>query len=275
LIFRGDIKKGICAFYIPLCDDYTYKGDSMLFAKKKKEDVFVDYENLPVHIGIIMDGNGRWAKKRGLPRSLGHREGAKTLEKITRFAGDIGIRYVTYYAFSTENWKRPTKEVESLMRLMVDYLDDYERLLGGEDIRIRIIGKREGLSDEILEKIKIVEDATKHNSKITMNIAINYGGREDILNAVKKISTAVKSGEMSPDEITEDDINSNLYTYYMPDPDLIIRPSGELRLSNFLMWQSAYSEFWFSDINWPDFTKDDLLRAISDFQKRNRRYGGV
>lgn len=247
----------------------------MLFAKKKKEDVFVDYENLPVHIGIIMDGNGRWAKKRGLPRSLGHREGAKTLEKITRFAGDIGIRYVTYYAFSTENWKRPTKEVEALMRLMVDYLDDYERLLGGEDIRIRIIGKREGLSDEILEKIKIVEEATKHNSKITMNIAINYGGREDILNAVKRISTAVKNGEMSPDEITEDDINSNLYTYYMPDPDLIIRPSGELRLSNFLMWQSAYSEFWFSDINWPDFTKDDLLKAISDFQKRNRRYGGV
>ena len=247
----------------------------MLFVKKKKEELFVDYDNLPVHIGIIMDGNGRWAKKRGLPRSLGHREGAKTLEKITRFAGDIGIRYVTYYAFSTENWKRPTKEVEALMKLMVDYLDDYERLLGGEDIRIRIIGKREGLSDEILEKIKIVEEATKHNSKITMNIAINYGGREDILNAVKKIATSVERGEMTAAQITEEDINDNLYTYYMPDPDLIIRPSGELRLSNFLMWQSAYSEFWFSDINWPDFTKDDLLKAISDFQKRNRRYGGV
>lgn len=248
----------------------------MLFGKnRKKDDINVDFDNLPEHIGIIMDGNGRWAKKRGLPRSAGHREGAKTLEKITRFAGDIGIRYITYYAFSTENWKRPSKEVESLMKLMVMYLDDYKRLLGGEDIRIRIIGKREGLSEEILEKIKVVEENTKHNSKITMNIAVNYGGREDIVNAVKTIANKVRNGEINPDEITEKHIEENLYTSYMPDPDLIIRPSGELRLSNFLMWQSAYSEFWFSDINWPDFTKDDFLKAISDFQKRNRRYGGV
>lgn len=248
----------------------------MFFRKKSFNDaVNVDYNNLPEHIGIIMDGNGRWAKKRGLPRKFGHREGAKVLEKITRFAGDIGVKYITYYAFSTENWKRPNAEVESLMKLMVEYLDDYERLLGGEDIRIRIIGKREGLSDEILEKIQIVENATKNNSKITMNIAINYGGREDILNAVKTIAAKVEKGEMHPENISEQDISDNLYTYYMPDPDLIIRPSGELRLSNFLMWQSAYSEFWFSDINWPDFTKDDFLKAISDFQKRNRRYGGV
>jgi len=247
----------------------------MFFKKKKDYGIQVDYDNLPEHIGIIMDGNGRWAKERGLPRSAGHRQGAKTLEKLTRFAGDIGIRYITYYAFSTENWKRPTKEVESLMKLMIMYLDDYERLLGGEDIRIRIIGKREGLSQEILEKIEIVENATKNNSKITMNIAINYGGREDILNAVKKIASKVEKGEISSEDITEEDIQNNLYTHYMPDPDLIIRPSGELRLSNFLMWQSAYSEFWFSDINWPDFTKDDFLKAISDFQKRNRRYGGV
>ena len=248
----------------------------MFFRKKTLDNtVDVDYNNLPEHIGIIMDGNGRWAKKRGLPRRFGHREGAKVLEKITRFAGDIGIKYITYYAFSTENWKRPDDEVHSLMRLMVEYLDDYERLLGGEDIRIRIIGKREGLSDEILEKINIVENATKQNSKITMNIAINYGGREDILNAVKTIASKVEKGEMKADDITEQDICDNLYTYYMPDPDLIIRPSGELRLSNFLMWQSAYSEFWFSDINWPDFTKEDFLKAISDFQKRNRRYGGV
>ncbi len=248
----------------------------MFFRKKSLDDTInVDYNNLPEHIGIIMDGNGRWAKKRGLPRRFGHREGAKVLEKITRFAGDIGIRYITYYAFSTENWKRPDSEVHSLMRLMVEYLDDYERLLGGEDIRIRIIGKREGLSDEILEKIDIVENATRQNSKITMNIAINYGGREDILNAVKALASKVEKGEIKADDITEQDICDNLYTYYMPDPDLIIRPSGELRLSNFLMWQSAYSEFWFSDINWPDFTKDDFLRAISDFQKRNRRYGGV
>ncbi len=247
----------------------------MLFNKKKNTDFHVDYDNLPDHIGIIMDGNGRWAKKRGLPRSMGHREGAKVLEKLTRFAGDIGIKYITYYAFSTENWKRPTKEVESLMKLMIMYLDDYERLLGGEDIRIRIIGKREGLSPEILEKIEIVENATKHNSKITMNIAVNYGGREDILNSVKTLASKVESGELSAADITEQDITDNLYTHYMPDPDLIIRPSGELRLSNFLIWQSAYSEFWFSDINWPDFTKEDFLKAISDFQRRNRRYGGV
>lgn len=247
----------------------------MLFSKKKINDFEVDYNNLPEHIGIIMDGNGRWARKRGLPRSAGHREGAKTLEKLTRFAGDIGIKYITYYAFSTENWKRPSKEVESLMKLMIMYLDDYKRLLGGEDIRIRIIGKREGLSEEILKKIEIVENDTKHNSKITMNIAVNYGGREDILNSVKIIADKVEKGLLKPEDITEEDISSNLYTNYMPDPDLIIRPSGELRLSNFLMWQSAYSEFWFSDINWPDFTKDDFLRAISDFQKRNRRYGGV
>ncbi len=247
----------------------------MLFSKKKINDFEVDYNNLPEHIGIIMDGNGRWARKRGLPRSAGHREGAKTLEKLTRFAGDIGIKYITYYAFSTENWKRPSKEVESLMKLMTMYLDDYKRLLGGEDIRIRIIGKREGLSEEILRKIEIVENDTKHNSKITMNIAVNYGGREDILNSVKIIADKVEKGLLKPEDITEEDISSNLYTNYMPDPDLIIRPSGELRLSNFLMWQSAYSEFWFSDINWPDFTKDDFLRAISDFQKRNRRYGGV
>jgi len=248
----------------------------MFFAKKKKIDTIdVDYNNLPEHIGIIMDGNGRWAKHRGLPRSAGHREGARTLEKITRFAGDIGIKYITYYAFSTENWKRPSKEVESLMKLMVLYLDDYKRLLGGEDIRIRIIGKREGLSDEILEKINIVEENTKNNNKITMNIAINYGGREDILNSVKTIARKVEAGMLKADDITEQDIENNLYTNYMPDPDLIIRPSGELRLSNFLMWQSAYSEFWFSDINWPDFTKNDFLKAISDFQKRNRRYGGV
>ena len=169
----------------------------MFFRKKTLDNtVDVDYNNLPEHIGIIMDGNGRWAKKRGLPRRFGHREGAKVLEKITRFAGDIGIKYITYYAFSTENWKRPDDEVHSLMRLMVEYLDDYERLLGGEDIRIRIIGKREGLSDEILEKINIVENATKQNSKITMNIAINYGGREDILNAVKTIASKVEKGEI-------------------------------------------------------------------------------
>ncbi len=247
----------------------------MFFLKKKKMTHEVDYNNLPTHIGIIMDGNGRWAKKRGLPRSAGHSAGARTLEKITRFAGKIGIKYVTFYAFSTENWRRPSDEVEALMKLMVVYLDDYKRLIGDEDIRIRFIGTKEGLSDEIKEKIKIVEEATKNNSNITMNIALNYGGREEIVHAVKEISKEVVSGVLLPENIDEKCINDHLYTYYMPDPDFIIRPSGELRLSNFLLWQSAYSEFWFSNINWPDFTGDDLLCAIADYQKRNRRYGGV
>lgn len=247
----------------------------MFFSRKKKIAAEVDYDNLPTHIGIIMDGNGRWAKKRGLPRSAGHRAGARTLEKITRFAGKIGIKYVTFYAFSTENWRRPSDEVDALMKLMVVYLDDYKRLIGGEDIRIRFIGTKEGLSEEIKRKIDIVENATKDNSNITMNIALNYGGREEIVHAVRSICKEVSDGTLKIEDIDEKQLSNHMYTYYMPDPDFIIRPSGELRLSNFLMWQSAYSEFWFSDINWPDFTGDDLLSAIADYQRRNRRYGGV
>ena len=235
----------------------------------------LDINNLPKHIGIIMDGNGRWAKKRGLPRSAGHRVGAKVLEQITRDAGHLGIRYLTVYAFSTENWKRPSDEVEALMKLLSEYLDDYKRLIGDEDIRVKIIGSYEGLSDEIIAKIKNIEEQTKNNSAITLNIALNYGGRDELVKAFQKISEKVKEGNISPDDITEDMISENLYTNYMPDPDFIIRPSGEYRLSNFLLWQSAYSEFWYSNILWPDFTRDDLIKAIIDYQKRNRRYGGV
>ncbi len=247
-----------------------------LFKKKKKELlVKLDMSRLPVHIGIIMDGNGRWAKKRGLPRSAGHRMGARVLEQITRDAGNLGIRYLTVYAFSTENWSRPANEVEELMKLLGEYLDDYKRLVGDEDIRIKIIGSPDGLSDDILRKIKVVEDATKNNSAITLNIALNYGGRDEIVHSVKKIAKDVKQGRISPEDIDEAILSSNMYTNYMPDPDFIIRPSGEKRLSNFLLWQSAYSEFWFSDINWPDFTRDDLIRAIVDYQNRSRRFGGV
>ena len=245
------------------------------FAKKKKLLNEIDMNNIPQHIGIIMDGNGRWATRRGLPRSAGHAAGAKTLDKITRSAEKLGVRYVTVYAFSTENWKRPKDEVEALMKLMIDYLDDYKRVLGGENIRIRIIGKREELSDEINRKIDIVEENTKDNDKITLTIAINYGGREEIVSAAKKVCSMVADGEISAEDITEDMLSDNMYTSYMPDPDFIIRPSGELRLSNFLLWQSAYTEFWFSDICWPDFTEKDLHQAVLDFQNRNRRFGGV
>lgn len=245
------------------------------FGKKQKNNVGLDYANIPRHIGIIMDGNGRWARRRGLPRSAGHAAGAKTLDKITRAAEKLGVRYVTVYAFSTENWKRPKDEVESLMKLMINYLDDYKRVLGGENIRIRIIGRRDMLSDEINRKIDIVEKNTENNDKITLVIALNYGGREELVHAAQKLCTAAKNGDIEPEDVDEKMIEDNLYTNFMPDPDLIIRPSGELRLSNFLMWQSAYSEFWFSDICWPDFTEADLHRAIVDYQARNRRFGGV
>ena len=246
----------------------------MKSGKKRSYDE-LDVTQLPEHIGIIMDGNGRWAKKRGLPRSAGHRMGAKVLEQITRDAGHLGIKYLTVYAFSTENWKRPKAEVDELMKLLGEYLDDYKRLIGDEDIRIRIIGSTEGLSEDIINKIHIVEENTKNNSAITLNIALNYGGRDEIVNCFRKIAPAIRSGEIGVEDITEDLLSANMYTSYMPDPDFIIRPSGEMRLSNFMVWQSAYSEFWYSDINWPDFTRDDLIRAISDFQKRNRRFGGV
>ena len=247
------------------------------FIKKKNKDVFdeLDTSNIPKHIAIIMDGNGRWAKKRGLPRSAGHRMGAKVLEQITRDAGHLGVKYLTVYAFSTENWKRPDDEVNALMNLLSEYLDDYKRLIGDEDIRVRIIGSYSKLSDEIIAKIKNIEEKTKLNSAITLNIALNYGGRDEIVHAFKKIADRVKNGELDINGIDEDLISSNLYTEYMPDPDFIIRPSGEYRLSNFMLWQSAYSEFWYSNILWPDFTRDDLIKAIIDFQKRNRRYGGV
>ncbi len=245
------------------------------FGKKQKNNAEIDYANIPQHIGIIMDGNGRWARRRGLPRSAGHAAGAKTLDKITRAAEKLGIRYVTVYAFSTENWKRPKDEVESLMKLMINYLDDYKRVLGGENIRIRIIGRRDQLSEEINRKIDIVEKNTEDNDKITLVIALNYGGREELVHATQKLCAAAKDGRIDPDDVDEKMIADNLYTNFMPDPDLIIRPSGELRLSNFLMWQSAYSEFWFSDICWPDFTEADLHRAVIDYQARNRRFGGV
>ena len=250
----------------------------MLNLLKKKNAKFsdkIDPERLPVHIGIIMDGNGRWAKKRGLPRSAGHSMGAKVLEQITRAAGNIGIKYLTVYAFSTENWARPKDEVDALMKLISEYLDDYKKIIGDDDMRVRFIGSRRGLTDEIIQKMNVVEEATKDNKSVTLTIALNYGGREEIVNSVKAIAKSVQSGDVSVDDINEKMLCDNMYTHFMPDPDFIIRPSGEQRLSNFLLWQSAYSEFWYSNINWPDFKREDLERAIIDYQNRNRRFGGV
>ena len=235
----------------------------------------VDFENLPQHIGIIMDGNGRWAKKRGLPRTSGHVAGAKTFEKIVEDAGNIGVKVVTVYAFSTENWQRPKEEVDALMDLLEDYLDNGLSRLAGRDVRVHFIGDRSAFSDKFQEKLCHMEKATMNNSGLLLNVALNYGGRNELTNAVKLIAQEVKEGTLSYEDITEDTISSYLYTAGQPDPDLIIRPSGEFRLSNFLMWQGAYSELWFSDCLWPDFTKEDLLRSIYDYQQRNRRFGGV
>ncbi len=233
---------------------------------------------LPKHIGIIMDGNGRWAKKRGLPRSEGHKAGAHTFRKICDYANEIGIEVITFYAFSTENWKRPQGEVEAIMDLFRDFLCEAETRSAensAKGLRLRFIGDREVLPRDIVKLIERSESISQDKDKTVVNLAVNYGGRAEIVSAVRRAAKRVESGEISADELEEADIERNLYTAGLPDPDLIIRPSGEYRISNFLVWQSAYSELWFSDILWPDFTENDFDKAIIDFCSRNRRFGGI
>ena len=225
---------------------------------------------LPEHIAIIMDGNGRWAKKRSLPRSAGHAAGAKTFKTIARYCNKIGLKYLTVYAFSTENWKRPPEEVDGIMNLLRDYLKDAENF-NQENIRVKFIGDPAPLADDIKQLMKKDEDGSADATGLKLNIAINYGGRDELVRAVRQIA----GEELSPDEITEDEIAHRLYTAGMPDPDFIIRPSGEYRLSNFLLWQSAYAEYWFSDVLWPDFKPRHLEQAIDDYNRRSRRFGGV
>ena len=232
-----------------------------------------DKNNLPEHIAIIMDGNRRWARAQGKPVALGHKEGAKVLENIVRYANKIGIKYITAYAFSTENWKRTQDEVSALMALFQSYLDDYTKRADTENIKVRIIGSKNGLSERMKKSIDKSMEKTKNNTGIVFNIALNYGGREELLHAMKNIATHVKEGNLDPKDITEKDISDNLYTAGQPDPDLLIRTSGELRLSNFLPWQLTYSEFIFVEKNWPDFTEKDLDSAIEAYQKRTRKFG--
>ena len=233
----------------------------------------MEQENLPKHIAIIMDGNRRWAREKGMPVSFGHKEGAKTLEKIVRYANKIGIKYITVYAFSTENWKRTTEEVSTLMKLFQSYLDDYSKRADSENIRVKIIGSRDGLSEKMKDSIEKCMERTQNNTGIAFNIALNYGGRDELVRAVKSIAEQVKENQINIDEITEETISNNLYTKEQPDPDLLIRTSGELRLSNFLPWQLVYSEFLFLDKYWPDFSEKDLDEAIEVYQKRNRKFG--
>ena len=230
-------------------------------------------ENLPTHIAIIMDGNRRWAKNKGKPASYGHKEGAKTLEKIVRYASKIGIKFITVYAFSTENWKRAEDEVKSLMMLLQSYLDEYSKKADTENTRIKVLGDISALSEGMQKSIKKCMERTKDNTGITFNIALNYGGRDEIVKAVKNIASKVKQQIIRLEDINENLISNELYTVNDPDPDLIIRTSGEMRLSNFLTWQSVYSELLFVQKNWPDFNEEDLDNAILEYQKRTRKFG--
>ncbi len=233
----------------------------------------MEKENMPRHIAIIMDGNRRWAREKGLDIKQGHKEGAKTLEKIVRYANKIGLEYITVYAFSTENWKRTADEVGALMILLQNYLDDYSKRADTENIKVKVLGDISALSEGMQKSINKCMERTKNNTGVTFNIALNYGGRDEIVKAVRKISEKVKNGELDVKEITEETISNSLYTEGQPDPDLVIRTSGELRTSNFLPWQIVYSEFIFLDKNWPDFNEEDLDNAIEVFQKRNRKFG--
>ncbi len=230
-------------------------------------------ENMPRHIGIIMDGNRRWAKAQGKPISFGHKEGAKTLEKIVRYANKLGLEYITVYAFSTENWKRAEEEVKTLMMLLQTYLDDYAKRADTENIRVKILGDISALSSGMQKSIENCMERTKNNTGITFNIALNYGGRDELLKAMKQIASQVKENKIQIEDITEQLVSDNLYTKGEPEPDLIIRTSGEKRLSGFLTWQSVYSEILVMDKFWPEFEEKDLEDAIIEYNKRTRKFG--
>lgn len=243
--------------------------------KGTEEEIALDMENMPKHIAIIMDGNGRWAKKRKLPRTMGHKAGVETIRRILKEASNLGVKYMTLYAFSTENWKRPKDEVNALMKLLVQYLRKEINELHKNGVRINVLGDISMLPKECIDEIEKSVEKTKNNTGITMNIALNYGGRDEIIRSIKLIAQDVIDGKIEINAIEENTVNNYLYTKGVPDPDIIIRPSGEQRLSNFLLWQCAYSEFWYSDICWPDFKEKDLHQAIYDFQKRDRRFGAI
>jgi len=232
-------------------------------------------KNVPQHVAIILDGNGRWAKKRMMPRNYGHAKGAKTVEQICEDAHDIGIKYLTVYAFSTENWKRPQDEVDALMKLLRDYLVDCIERSTKNDMVVRVIGDKSGLNDDIREKIDELWEATKNNTGLNFTIAINYGSRDEITRGVRQLAKDVQDGKVDADDISENMISEYLDTKGIPDPDLLIRTSGEQRLSNYLLWQLAYTEFYFTDILWPDFNKKELEKAVAQYANRDRKFGTV
>ena len=230
---------------------------------------------IPNHVAIILDGNGRWAKKRFMPRNYGHMQGAKVVEQICEDADSIGIKYLTVYAFSTENWNRPQDEVEALMKLLRNYLKDCIKRANNNNMRVRVIGEKSRLSDDIRSKIEELEECSKNNTGLNFTIALNYGSRDEIVRAVREISKDVKDGKISESDIDDKMISDYLDTRGIPDPDLLIRTSGEERLSNFLLWQLAYTEFYFTDVLWPDFNKKELIKAVEKYNERDRRFGKV
>lgn len=231
--------------------------------------------NVPQHIAIILDGNGRWAKKKGMPRNYGHAEGSKNVERICEDAYKMGVKYLTVYAFSTENWKRPKDEVDTLMNLLRSYMKTCLKTAEKNRMRVRVLGDKTALDEDIRKRIAELETATKDNDGLCFQIALNYGSRDEILRAIRKVCEDCKEGKMKSEEINESLFAAYLDTHDIPDPDLMIRTSGEQRLSNYLLWQLAYSEFYFTDVLWPDFTKDELAKAIEFYNSRDRRFGGV
>lgn len=251
------------------------KRNTDLVLDNGDRSVLIPNEEVPAHIAIIMDGNGRWAKKRSLPRVAGHHEGMKTVRKVTKLANELGVSVLTLYAFSTENWKRPKIEVDFLMRLPEEFLTTFLPELIEENVRVEMMGYHQNLPLHTLKAIKKAKEATKDNTGLVLNFALNYGSRAEIVDAVKDIATQVAAGTLDICDINEDLISGGLMTKDLPEPDLLIRTSGEVRLSNFMLWQLAYTEFWFTETLWPDFNEDSLLEAIENYQKRNRRYGGL
>lgn len=232
-----------------------------------------ELKNIPQHIAIIMDGNRRWAKQKNIDIRLGHKKGAETLENIVKYCNKIGVKYLTVYAFSTENWKRSKEEVTALMLLLQNYLDNFANMADKDNIRVKMLGSRENLSTGLLKKIDKTIERTKNNTGLTFNVCLNYGGRPEIIEAVKSIAYLIKDNQIDINDITEKLISNNLYTAGMPDPDLMIRTSGEIRTSNFLPWQLVYSEFYFIDKLWPDFNSKDLDKAIEEYNRRTRKFG--
>lgn len=231
--------------------------------------------NVPQHIAIILDGNGRWAKSKGMPRNFGHTQGAKNVERICEEAYKMGVKYLTVYAFSTENWKRPDAEVGALMNLLRNYMKTCLKTAEKNRMRVRVIGDKSGLDDDIRMRIAELEESSKNNDGLNFQIALNYGSRDEMIRGMKKMAKEVEEGTLRPEDITEECFERYLDTYGIPDPDLLIRTSGEQRLSNYLLWQLAYTEFYFADVHWPDFSKEELEKAIEQYNKRDRRYGKI